>query len=120
MGKFCTSCGTEAATTMMDAGIGKVATSFGGTVVGELAEAANVGGDLTDALVEGTVKGTFNAASGAVGDAYGDAVGGTYGEMLVKDSTIKKVAETAGKLGEVGFEKNVKGTVGDNMNGENK
>jgi hypothetical protein len=79
MGKFCTSCGTEAATTMMDAGIGKAATSFGGTVVGELAEAANVGGDLTDALVEGTVKGTFNAASGAVGDAYGDAVGGTYG-----------------------------------------
>ena len=67
MGKFCTSCGTEAATTMMDAGIGKVATSFGGTVVGELAEAANVGGDLTDALVKGTVKGTFNAASGAVG-----------------------------------------------------
>jgi hypothetical protein len=60
---------------MMDAGIGKAATSFGGTV----------------------------------------AV-----EMLGKDSTIKKVTETAGKLGEVGFEKNVTGTVGDNMNGENK
>jgi hypothetical protein len=30
------------------------------------------------------------------------------------------VAETAGKLGEVGFEKNVTGTVGDNLNGENK
>ncbi len=112
--------GTEAATTVMDAGIGKAATAFGGTVAGEVAEAVNDGGDLTDALVKGTVKGTFNAASGAIGDAYGDAVGGTYGEMLGKDSTIKKVAETAGKLGEVGFEKNVTGTVGDNLNGENK
>ena len=112
--------GTEAATTVMDAGIGKAATAFGGTVAGEVAEAVNDGGDLTDALVRGTVKGTFNAASGAVGDAYGDAVGGTYGEMLGKDSTIKNVAETAGKLGEVGFEKNVIGAVGDNLNGENK
>ena len=112
--------GTEAATTMMKGGIGKAGVSFGGTVAGEVAEAVNDGGDLTDALVRGTVKGTFNAASGAVGDAYGDAVGGTYGEMLGKDSTIKKVAETAGKLGEVGFEKNVTGTVGDNLNGENK
>lgn len=112
--------GTEAATTVMDAGIGKAATAFGGTVAGEVAEAVNDGVDLTDALVRGTVKGTFNAASGAVGDAYGDAVGGTYGEMLGKDSTIKKVAETAGKLGEVGFEKNVTGAVGDNLNGENK
>lgn len=112
--------GTEAATTVMDAGIGKAATAFGGTVAGEVAQAVNDGGDLTDALVKGTVKGTFNAASGAVGDAYGDAVGGTYGEMLGKDNTIKKVAETAGKLGEVGFEKNVTGTVGDNLNGENK
>lgn len=112
--------GTEAATTVMDAGIGKAATAFGGTVAGEVAQAVNDGGDLTDALVKGTVKGTFNAASGAVGDAYGDAVGGTYGEMLGKDSTIKKVAEIAGKLGEVGFEKNVTGTVGDNLNGENK
>jgi hypothetical protein len=112
--------GTEAATTMMKGGIGKAGVSFGGTVAGEVAEAVNDGGDLTDALVRGTVKGTFNAASGAVGDAYGDAVGGTYGEMLGKDSTIKKVAETAGKLGEVGFEKNVTGTVGDKLNGENK
>jgi hypothetical protein len=112
--------GTEAATTMMKGGIGKAGVSFGGTVAGEVAEAVNDGGDLTDALVRGTVKGTFNAASGAVGDAYGDAVGGTYGEMLGKDSTIKKVAETAGKLGEVGFEKNVTGAVGDNLNGENK
>lgn len=112
--------GTEAATTMMKGGIGKAGVAFGGTVAGEVAEAVNDGEDLTDALVKGTVKGTFNAASGAVGDAYGDAVGGTYGEMLGKDSTIKKVAETAGKLGEVGFEKNVTGTVGDNLNGENK
>jgi len=75
----------------MDAGIGKAATAFGGTVAGEVAQAVNDGG-----------------------------VGGTYGEMLGKDSTIKKVAETAGKLGEVGFEKNITGTVGDNLNGENK
>lgn len=112
--------GTEAATTVMKPGIGKAATSFGGTVAGEVAEAANDGKDLTDALVKGTVKGTFNAASGAVSDAYGGVVGGTYGEMYGKDSTIKKVAETAGKLSEVGFEKNITETVGDNMNKENK
>ncbi|WP_352418234.1 hypothetical protein [Proteiniborus sp.] len=97
--------GTEAATTMMDAGIGKAATSFGGTVAGEVAEAVNDGGDLTDALIEGAVKGTLNAAGGAVGDAYGDMVGG--------DGMINKMAETAGKLGEVGFEKNVTGKVDD-------
>jgi hypothetical protein len=108
--------GTEAATTMMKGGIGKAGVAFGGTVAGEVADAVNDGGDLTDALVKGTVKGTFNAASGAVGDAYGDAVGGTYGEMLGKDSTIKKVAETVGKLGEVGFEKNFTGTIVDNQN----
>ncbi len=95
--------GTEAATTMMDAGIGKAATSFGGTVAGEVAQAVNDGEDLTDALIEGAVKGTLNAAGGAVGDAYGDMVGG--------DGTINKMAETAGKLGEVGFEKNVAGKV---------
>jgi hypothetical protein len=104
--------GTEAATTMMKGGIGKAGVAFGGTVAGEVAEAVNDGGDLTDALVKGTVKGTFNAASGAVGDAYGDMVGG--------DGALNKAAETAGKLGEVGFEKNVTGTVGDNLNGEDK
>lgn len=97
--------GTEAATTVMDAGIGKAATAFGGTVAGEVAEAVNDGGDLTDALIEGAAKGTLNAASGAVGDAYGDMVGG--------DGMINKMAETAGKLGEVGFEKNVTGKVDD-------
>ena len=97
--------GTEAATTMMDAGIGKAATAFGGTVAGEVAEAVNDGGDLTDALIEGATKGTLNAASGAVGDAYGNMVGG--------DGMINKMAESAGKLGEVGFEKNVTGTVED-------
>lgn len=112
--------GTEAATTVMDAGIGKAATAFGGTVAGQIAEAVNDGGDLTDALVKGTVKGTFNAASGAVGDAYGDAVGGSYGEMLGKDSTIKKVAETAGKFGEVGFEKNVTGKVDHIVHGKDE
>lgn len=102
--------GTEAATTMMDAGIGKAATSFGGTVAGEVAEAVNDGGDLTDALIEGAAKGTLNAASGAVGDAYGDMVGG--------DGTINKMAETAGKLSEVGFEKNVTGKVDDIVHGK--
>ena len=97
--------GTEAATTVMDAGIGKAATAFGGTVAGEVAEAVNDGGDLIDALIEGAAKGTLNAASGAVGDAYGDMVGG--------DGMINKMAETAGKLGEVGFEKNVTGKVDD-------
>ncbi|WP_195377106.1 hypothetical protein [Anaerotruncus rubiinfantis] len=104
--------GTEAATTMMKGGIGKAGVSFGGTVAGEVAEAVNDGGDLTEALAEGAVKGTLNAASGAVGDAYGDMVGGT--------DALNKAAETAGKLGEVGFEKNVTGTVGDNLNRENK
>ena len=97
--------GTEAATTVMDAGIGKAATAFGGTVAGEVAEAVNDGGDLIDALIEGAAKGTLNATSGAVGDAYGDMVGG--------DGMINKMAETAGKLGEVGFEKNVTGKVDD-------
>jgi hypothetical protein len=104
--------GTEAATTMMDAGIGKAGVAFGGTVAGEVVEAVNDGGDLTEALAAGAVKGTLNAASGAVGDAYGDMVGG--------DGALNKAAETAGKLGEVGFEKNVTGTVVDNLNGENK
>jgi len=104
--------GTEAATTMMKGGIGKAGVAFGGTVAGEVAEAVNDGGDLTEALAAGAVKGTLNAASGAVGDAYGDMVGG--------DGALNKAAETAGKLGEVGFEKNVTGTVGDNLNGEDK
>lgn len=104
--------GTEAATTVMDAGIGKAATAFGGTVAGEVAEAVNDGGDLTDALIEGATKGTLNAASGAVGDAYGDMVGG--------DGMINKMAETAGKLGEVGFEKNITGTVDDIVYGKDE
>lgn len=104
--------GTEAATTVMDAGIGKAATAFGGTVAGEVAEAVNDGGDLIDALIEGAAKGTLNAASGAVGDAYGDMVGG--------DGMINKMAETAGKLGEVGFEKNVTGKVDDIVHGKDE
>ena len=104
--------GTEAATTMMDAGIGKAATAFGGAVAGEVAEAANDGGDLSDALIEGAAKGTLNAASGAIGDTYGDMVGG--------DGMINKMAETAGKLGEVGFEKNVTGKVDDNVHGKDE
>lgn len=104
--------GTEAATTVMDAGIGKAATAFGGTVAGEVAEAVNDGGDLTEALAAGAVKGTLNAASGAVGDAYGDMVGG--------DGALNKVAETAGKLGEVGFEKNVTGNADDFLHRKDK
>jgi hypothetical protein len=104
--------GTEAATTMMDAGIGKAATAFGGAVAGEVAEAANDGGDLSDALIEGAAKGTLNAASGVIGDTYGDMVGG--------DGMINKMAETAGKLGEVGFEKNVTGKVDDNVHGKDE
>lgn len=104
--------GTEAATTMMDAGIGKAATAFGGAVAGEVAEAANDGGDLSDALIEGAAKGTLNAASGVIGDTYGDMVGG--------DGMINKMAETAGKLGEVGFEKNVTGKVDDIVHGKDE
>jgi hypothetical protein len=63
-------------------------------------------------LIEGAAKGTLNAASGAVGDAYGDMVGG--------DSLLNKVAETSGKLGEVGFEKNVTGTVDDIVHGKDE
>lgn len=104
--------GTEAATTVMDAGIGKAATAFGGTVAGEVAEAVNDGSDLTEALAAGAVKGTLNAASGAVGDAYGDMVGGT--------DALNKAAETAGKLGEVGFEKNVTGNTDDFLHRKDK
>ena len=104
--------GTEAATTMMKGGIGKAGVSFGGTVAGEVAEAVNDGGDLTEALAEGAVKGTLNAASGAVVDAYGDMVGGT--------DALNKAAETAGKLGEVGFEKNITGNAADILRGKDK
>lgn len=104
--------GTEAATTVMKPGIGKAATAFGGAVAGEIVEAVNDGGDLTDALIEGAAKGTLNAASGAVGDAYGDMVGG--------DNLLNTMAETAGKLGEAGFEKNVTGTVDDIVHGKDE
>jgi hypothetical protein len=104
--------GTEAATTVMKSGIGKAATAFGGTVAGEVAEAVNDGADLSDALKAGAVKGTLNAASGTVGDAYGDMVGG--------DGVINKVAETVGKVSEVGFEKNITGNVDKILNGKDE
>lgn len=91
--------GTEAAGTLMDAGVGKAATTFGGTVAGEVAEAINEGEDLTSAAMEGFVKGAVNTATGAVGDAYGDMVQG--------DSLLNTAAEAAGKIGETGFSKEV-------------
>jgi hypothetical protein len=109
--------GTEAATTVMDAGIGKAATAFGGTVAGEIAGAVNDGEDLGDAMVRGTVKGTFNAASNAVGDAYGDAMGGSADmleDMTRNEQFISKAAEAAGKISETGFGKNVTDNVGKN------
>ena len=96
----------------MKPGIGKAATAFGGTVAGEVAEAVNDGADLSDALKAGAVKGTLNAASGTVGDAYGDMVGG--------DGVINKVAETVGKVSEVGFEKNITGNVEKILNGKDE
>lgn len=99
--------GTEAASTMMNAGVGKAGVTFGGTVAGEIAEAVNDGEDVTRATMEGFVKGTVNVASGAVGDAYGDMVGG--------DSLLNKAAETAGKIGETGFGKDAAEPLYDKM-----
>lgn len=104
--------GTEAATTVIDNSIGKAATAIGGAIAGDAAEAVNDGKDVTDAVIEGAAKGVLNAASGAIGDAYGDVVGG--------DDVLNKLAETSGKLGEVGFEKNITGKVDDIMGGKDE
>ena len=91
--------GTEAATTMMDSGIGKAGVNIGGTIVGEVAAAANDGTDLGDAVKDGIIKGTGNAAIGAVGDAIGDAVEG--------DGLLNKAAATAEKLAETAYGKEI-------------
>jgi hypothetical protein len=91
--------GTEAATTMMDSGIGKAGVTIGGTIAGEVAAAANDGTDLGDAVKDGIIKGTGNAAIGAVGDAIGDAVEG--------DGLLNKAAATAEKLAETAYGKEI-------------
>jgi len=81
--------GTEAATTVMDAGIGKAATTLGGTVAGEIAGAVNDGEDITRAAAEGLVKGAANATIGAVSDGVEDAATSLSGKVATK------VTETA-------------------------
>ena len=81
--------GTEAATTMMDAGIGKAVTTMGGTVAGEIAGAVNDGEDITRATAEGLAKGAVNAAVGAVSDGVEDAASSLSGKAATK------VTETA-------------------------
>ena len=81
--------GTEAATTVMDAGIGKAATTIGGTVAGEIAGAVNDGEDITRAAAEGLAKGAVNAATGAVSDGVEDAATSLSGKAATK------VTETA-------------------------
>lgn len=60
--------GTEAATTVMDAGVGKVAVTIGGKVAGEVAEAVNEGTDLVEATAKGLLKGAGDGALGAISD----------------------------------------------------
>lgn len=91
--------GTEAATTVMKSGIGKAGATIGGTVAGEIAGAVNDDKDIGDAIKEGLVKGSGNAAIGAVGDAIGDAVEG--------DGLLNKAAETAEKLAETAYGKEI-------------
>lgn len=91
--------GTEAATTVMNSGIGKAGVTIGGTLAGEVAAAVNDGTDLGDAIKDGIIKGTGNAAIGAVGDAIGDAVEG--------DGLLNKALETAEKLAETAYGKEI-------------
>ena len=91
--------GTEAATTVMKSGLGKAGVTIGGTVAGEVAAAVNDGTDLGDAIKDGMIKGTGNAAIGAVGDAIGDAVEG--------EGLLNKAAETAEKLAETAYGKEI-------------
>lgn len=91
--------GTEAATTMMNAGIGKAGVTIGGTMAGEVASAVNDGKDVGEAIKEGFIKGAGNAAVEAVGDAIGDVAGG--------EGLLNKVAEAAEKIGETAYGKEI-------------
>jgi hypothetical protein len=91
--------GTEAATTLMDSGIAKAGVTIGGTVAGEVAGAINDGTDIGDAIKDGLITGSGNAAIGAVGDAIGEAVEG--------DGLLNKAAETAEKIAETAYGKEI-------------
>ncbi|HZK01422.1 MAG TPA: hypothetical protein VFC96_01005 [Anaerovoracaceae bacterium] len=91
--------GTEAATTVMNSGIAKAGVTIGGTVAGEVASAVNDGTDIGDAIKEGLITGSGNAAIGAVGDAIGEAVEG--------EGLLNKAAETAEKLAETAYGKEI-------------
>ena len=81
--------GTEAATTVMQAGVGKTVTTIGGTVAGEIAGAVNDGEDIARATAEGLIKGAGNATIGAVSDGVEDAA------ITSKDKAVVKVIEAA-------------------------
>lgn len=91
--------GTEAATTLMDAGLGKAGVTIGGTVAGEVAEAVNDGEDIGDAIKDGLITGAGNAAVGAVGDAVGGVVEG--------EGVLNKAAEAAEKVAETAYGKEI-------------
>jgi predicted RNase H-like nuclease (RuvC/YqgF family) len=91
--------GTEAATTVMNSGIGKAGVTIGGTVAGEVAGAFNDGADIGDAIKDGIIKGSGNAAIGAVGDAIGEVAEG--------EGLLNKAAETAEKLAETAYGKEI-------------
>lgn len=91
--------GTEAASTVMDAGIGKAGVTIGGTVAGDIADAINDGEEIGNAIKEGLIKGAGNASIGAVGDAIGGAVEG--------EGMLNKAAEVAEKLGETAYGKEI-------------
>lgn len=88
--------GTEAATTVMQAGVGKAVTTIGGTVAGEIAEAVNDGEDIARATAEGLIKGAGNATIGAVSDGVEDAattLGGKVATKVTETGFSKEVAE---------------------------
>lgn len=100
--------GTEAATTWMDSGIAKAGVTIGGTVAGEVAGAVNDGTDIGDAIKDGLITGSGNAAIGAVGDAIGEAVEG--------EGLLNKAAETAEKIAETAYGKEIVDPMLDELN----
>ncbi len=97
--------GTEAATTVMDAGIGKAATTIGGTVAGEIAGAVNDGEDITRAAAEGLAKGAVNAATGAVSDGVEDAATSLSGKAATKVTETALGKEVVEPLSDEAFKK---------------